>query len=148
MDDLDAQIERVMQEKVILQSQEMIKALGLEYWRFITANAQRGGEGFGSPVLSGRFYRSHNISLDSPNTKVEAPNPGGAERPYSAQPLSIAAVLLNTFTLGRSIFFANALPYSRRLETGYSAKAPDGVYQVAADLLRAKAKNVRIKVGK
>ncbi|QCO03031.1 hypothetical protein [Azospirillum argentinense] len=38
--------------------------------------------------------------------------------------------------------FVNLLPYARRLEQGWSDQAPDGVYEVASEIVRARFGNI------
>jgi hypothetical protein len=72
-----------------------------------------------SPVLSGRYAKSHEIFADG----VEIDNPN------DPPPAS-------TYT------FANTVPYSRKIERGQSSQAPDGVYQAVATLAARRFGNV------
>lgn len=40
------------------------------------------------------------------------------------------------------VTFVNLLPYARRLEQGWSDQAPDGVYEVASEIVRARFGNI------
>lgn len=67
-----------------------------------------------SPVDTGRYRRSHHISIGSPS--------------YAETGGGIGLVLglpQHTYPL---VYFQNNLPYSIRLENGWSKQAPTGVY--------------------
>ena len=64
-----------------------------------------------SPVLSGRYAKSHELFADGVDT--ENPNAAPPARVYT---------------------FANTVPYARKIERGQSSQAPDGVYQAVATL--------------
>ncbi len=67
-----------------------------------------------SPVLTGRYKRSHHISIGSPSY---AEIGGGIEL--------VLALPKHTYPL---VYFQNNLPYGLRIEHGHSKKAPTGVY--------------------
>lgn len=64
---------------------------------------------FMSPHLTGQYERNHKFFADGQEADPENP-PSASE-----------------------YFFANAVPYARKIERGLSSKAPDGVYQVVAE---------------
>lgn len=147
MDDLSKQIEAVIQSKIVHKMVEAHRAIGLTLFQYITANSQVVGLEYGSPVLTGRYYTSHRISLNSINTDVSPPNPDGADKPYKGIPLSLALTELKNLKLGDTIYVANSLDYAQSLENGYSWKAPEGVYGVAAEAITVKFRNVRQALG-
>jgi hypothetical protein len=72
-----------------------------------------------SPVLSGRYAKSHEIFADG----VEIDNPNDP-------PPASEFVIMNT------------QPYARKIERGQSSQAPDGVYQAVATLAQRRFGNV------
>ena len=75
-----------------------------------------------SPVDTGRFRGNWQIAIGSvPNGTLELDDKTG-----TATIAKGAATALG-FNAGETIFFANNLPYARRLEEGYSQQAPAGM---------------------
>jgi hypothetical protein len=72
-----------------------------------------------SPVLTGRFAKSHELFADGVDT----------ENPNAAPP-------------AEEYVFLNTQPYSRKIERGQSPQAPDGVYQAVATLAQRRFGNV------
>lgn len=72
-----------------------------------------------SPVLSGRYAKSHELFADGVDT----------ENPNAASP-------------AEEYVFINIQPYSRKIERGQSSQAPDGVYQAVATLAQRRFGNV------
>lgn len=70
-----------------------------------------------SPVDTGRYRRSHHISIGSPSY---AETGGGISL--------VLSLPRHTYPL---VYFQNNLPYGMRLEHGWSKQAPTGVYQNA-----------------
>ena len=71
-----------------------------------------------SPVLTGTYANSHVLFVDG----VEAA-PGDAPE-------------------GKEYAFVNSLPYARKIERGYSAQAPDGVYEAVAAVASRRFGNI------
>lgn len=76
-----------------------------------------------SPVDTGSFRASWNISLGAPNLKTV--NHQG----YTTLPPP-KFVFPKGFKLGMTIYIANGQPYAERLEYGWSQQAPTGVVRV------------------
>jgi hypothetical protein len=78
-----------------------------------------------SPVLSGRLRASWTIGIGQLDTSVapEVPPAGSIATPEPRIP---------AITLGSTIYHGNSLPYARRIEYGYSKKAPAGMVRVTA----------------
>jgi len=75
-----------------------------------------------SPVLSGRFRGNWQLAIGSvPEGTLELDDKTG-----TATIAKGAATALG-INAGDTIYFANNLPYARRLEEGYSQKAPNGM---------------------
>lgn len=72
-----------------------------------------------SPVLSGRYAKSHELFADGVDT----------ENPNAAPPAAVYT-------------FLNIQPYARKIERGQSSQAPDGVYQAVATLAQRRFGNV------
>lgn len=78
-----------------------------------------------SPVLTGRFQRSHVFLADGVEVEPGAPVPAAVE-----------------------YVFVNTQPYARKIERGLSQQAPDGVYEVVAELASRRFGNIaRIRFG-
>jgi hypothetical protein len=74
-----------------------------------------------SPVLTGAYQRSHVVFAD------------GVEVDPDAVPLT-----------AKEIAILNVQPYARKIERGFSKKAPDGVYQVVATLIGKRFDNIAL----
>lgn len=136
-----ADIDRAFESKVVQTFVEFHKAVSLDAYKKVSADSRTVGFDFGSPVWSGQFRHGHNLSLDAPDFTPPKPNPEVLEglrwpdEPDAVLParaLSGAALVLAALKPFRQVFIANAAPYARRLEGGYSLKAPEGVYNITA----------------
>jgi hypothetical protein len=72
-----------------------------------------------SPVLTGRYAKSHELFADG--TQLDNPNNPPPADEY---------------------VFTNIQPYARKIERGKSSQAPDGVYQAVATLAQRRFGNV------
>ena len=148
----EKQLTKAYDQKVVNRFVEFHKTVALDALREVGADATAQGA-FGSPIHTGRFRRSHNLTVGSPAGKNAPPLPGAAPwprkvaKPYNAPSLSEARLKLDLELkpFGK-VFITNSLPYSRRLEGGYSPKAPNGIYQVTAVRLTAKYRNFAGKI--
>lgn len=133
-------------EKILLQCTEFCKTVAVTTYRYITTDSMMVGMAYGSPVLTGRYYTSHRISINGINRSTEDPNEEfDGTNPYPQLPLSNAQMALRGFKLGDVVYIANSLPYAQRIEDGWSKlKAPEGVYQIAADAIQVKFKDAKI----
>jgi hypothetical protein len=77
-----------------------------------------------SPILTGRYRNSHRLLING--AEVDPPEPG---RPIKVQP-------------DDEVTFVNLLPYARKIEAGWSGQAPDGVYEAATTIVRARYGNL------
>lgn len=87
-----------------------------------------------SPVDSGAFRGNHLVSVNVVDPSYDT------TRVDKAGEVALAAGASKINSAGspyQIIRVQNNLPYSERLEDGYSAQAPNGVYQVTFDSLRA-----------
>ena len=66
-----------------------------------------------SPILTGRYRSSHCMSIGQPSASITGT---GFVSPPSGMP---------------TMSIANNMPYSERIENGWSGQAPSGVYQNA-----------------
>ena len=84
-----------------------------------------------SPVDSGRFRASWRYTVNVTDDTVEAPRKTKSTLQKGAPPTSTqtTAVLTANKTVTRKsvIHISNSLPYSVRLENGYSPQAPNGI---------------------
>lgn len=81
-----------------------------------------------TPVLTGRARCNWNISVDAPDrTTTKNVDPVGEKTISRAR-----SVLQSTYKVGDSIYIANSLHYIRRLEYGWSRKAPNGMVRITA----------------
>lgn len=84
-----------------------------------------------SPVLTGRFRGSNNVSLDAPDTTT-LPDLGEGVKVEEFQPPDVGAMEAKLATIEpfHNLIFTNSLPYASSLDNGSSVKAPAGVYKV------------------
>lgn len=86
-----------------------------------------------SPVDEGRFRANNQLSVGRELTgNKDAADKDGAAT--ISEGVSALGGETNPYTI---IFIQNNLPYSERLEAGYSGQAPTGVYSVTFDAIRA-----------
>jgi hypothetical protein len=93
-----------------------------------------------SPVLSGRFRASWTIGVGQVDTSV-APEPAPGGTVAQAEPRIPAS------TMGATYYHANSLPYARRLEYGWSKKAPGGMVRLTAQEVPAIVQALTSQVG-
>lgn len=92
-----------------------------------------------SPVDEGRFRSNNILSVGRPFTQQTnddtntAPQGSRVGQGYT-EGVKRLADIKTPYTI---IFIQNNLPYSERLEAGYSGQAPTGVYSVTFDAIRA-----------
>lgn len=145
---IQKQIEKVMKTKVVDKIVAAHKAIALTAFQYVTADSLQVGLQYGSPVLTGRYYTSHTIGINTIHKEVAPVNPEGEDKPYKGLPLSLAAAALQGLKLGDTVYIANSLPYAKRIENGWSRfKAPEGVYGVTSEVITAKFRNVREALG-
>lgn len=87
-----------------------------------------------SPVDSGAFRGNNTVSVNTVDASfdtLKVDKPGQATIAAGASEIGVAR---NPYQI---IYIQNNLPYSEKLEDGYSGQAPNGVYQVTFDSLRA-----------
>lgn len=77
-----------------------------------------------SPVDTGRFRANWNVSKGAPDL-------GTTESTTQARGTSEVNKVL-TLELGGTVYLSNSLPYSLRLEHGYSKQAPSGMVRLSA----------------
>lgn len=137
-------LDKAFQKKVVNNATQFIQRLVLDLYTTITANSAKVGFSSGSPVLTGQYYTNHNIAINK-ISEEKTGKKGSEESPLPGLSLSRAQLTLRNFKLGDTVFISNALPYARRIEDGWSTmKAPQGVYRVAAELIKVKYKNVTL----
>lgn len=104
-------IERVRAEGVVVRTYDVIGVALIEIGNMLWTH---------SPVRSGHYQRSHVLLADGDEIAIVR---SGWELP-PLQPLV------------REFTFSPEVDYARPIERGWSKKAPDGVYQVVAELAK------------
>lgn len=84
-----------------------------------------------TPVLTGRLRGSWQISINS------EPGENQGEDKQGGVVLSFVRGKLDSFDLGDMVYFYNYQPYARRIEYGYSKKAPRGMVRVTLGEMNA-----------
>ena len=104
---------RAFERKTSAKMDLAVRKIALEMFRKIILK---------SPVDTGRFRGNWQIAIGSvPNGTLELDDKTGAAT------IARGAATALGINAGETIFFANNLPYARRLEEGYSQQAPDGM---------------------
>lgn len=94
-----------------------------------------------SPVDTGRFRNNWMPTFGSPsNAQTNETDPSGA-----AAQSNVAQVVMN-FEMGQTFYLTNNLPYSNRLEFGYSQQAPQGMLRITASEYDAEIKKQAAKL--
>ena len=143
-------------EETVQKFVQLHRSIALDAFRMIAADTLQTGFQYGSPIWSGRYRSNHNISVGNPDFTIKPPNPetvgpGATRWPdqpetvLNAQPVAQAAVVLNALKPFDVAYITNPLPYARRIETGWSQLAPEGVYEVTAQAVQAKYQNVTLE---
>lgn len=84
-----------------------------------------------SPVDTGRFRANWNVSASNPDSSTsENTDKQGLST------VSKAAIKINSYRAGPTIYITNALPYAQRLEYGWSKQAPAGMVRVTLSEFR------------
>ena len=77
-----------------------------------------------SPVDTGAFRGNHHITLGAPDKAFDITKQDKA----GVNAMSEGATKILQAKLGGRVFIQNNLPYSLRLENGWSQQAPTGIY--------------------
>lgn len=88
-----------------------------------------------SPVDSGAFRGNHQVSVNVVDSSFDTMNVDKSGEAALAAGAGKIGGARNPYQIIR---VQNNLPYSEKLEDGYSGQAPQGVYQVTFDALRAR----------
>lgn len=153
-DEFERQINKAA-EGVVDQLVELHRTITLKAYRYITADSRTVSLQYGSPVWTGRFRGSFNVSIGAPNFSTLPPHPQVGEglkwpdepsTPYRAQGVNRAAAQLLGLQPFSTTYIANGVPYARRLENGYSLKAPSGVLGLAVAKVAKEVNQMTIKI--
>lgn len=153
---------RAAEREVVREATETIRAVSIEAFSDIRERAADVGGAHGSPVASGRYAASVNISINTIDDST-APEDRKYEYPpatvhkYNADNLpartrrnsaaSRASNLLRGFKLGDRIFISNSVPYAERIEReGWSWQTPSGVFETTVRQVVKKFSGVRLRV--
>lgn len=128
-------IEKIMREKIEKPSKRVFFSLAKTVFQYIAIDSQSVGGMYGSPVLTGRYFSSHNASLNAVDTSVKAEGnyPSGAS-------VSEVTDLESRFNLGDELIISNSLDYASKIEFNMASptKTPEGVYRVSAEAAKVK----------
>jgi len=152
-----AEFERQVQEAAkagIEKFVELHRTVTLKGYQYTTADTRSVSFQFGSPVWTGRFRASFNVSVGAPNYAVKPPHPeignglvwpDDPGAPYKTSGVAAAAAQIVGLQPFDQTHIANGLPYARLIEKGYSIKAPAGVLNVVAERLAKEFDGVTIQ---
>lgn len=129
---LEAQFEAV-RKKVRSVVKAAAVSMAYEISTFISQPVLNIGAG-GSPVWTGQFIDSHQVSLNFITTARAADRPKEKRiSPRASTSLTPEQVLtkVNNFKTGDRVVLSNATPYASKIEYQGTKTAPDGVYRVA-----------------
>lgn len=97
----------------------LMKKIGMEFYRRLTMK---------SPVDTGRFRANWGIDIDSPYEERDA----ALTAKDWAQREMFAQLKIDSFSVSNTqIWICNNLPYSNRLEYGWSKQAPQGMVRTS-----------------
>lgn len=88
-----------------------------------------------SPVETGRFRGNWQVGFGAINTNTSSP-----DDPAGSAAIARTAAELDSWTPGTTIWLTNSLPYARRLEYGWSKKAPGGMVRLTVQNYQAALK--------
>lgn len=127
VEDFNRALEEFEDSTVPLIAKEVQKTLVIEIYKRIVLT---------TPVLTGRARRNWTPTIGTPSNFSTEDVAGvlltGA--PVTQDEKSrIKSVIstLNALPLGQTVWISNNLPYIRRLDNGYSQKAPSGITEVS-----------------
>ena len=102
-----------------------------------TAVALQSGMVEKSPIDTGRFKNNFQCGIGLINTDTSAaPDKSGSGA------ISRTVTALEGWKLGQTIYMTNSLPYARRLEFGWSQKAPGGMVRLTVQDFHSKLAQV------
>lgn len=150
-DPVAKQLDDAYKRKVVGALMAYQRRVAQEIHRSLQMDSRAVGFTMGSPVWTGRFLASNVVSVGAPDTKVAAPMedppqwPDEPDRlvPWLQTRADVARALLQLQPFD-VVYISNSLPYSRRIEAGWSAKAPEGVYGVTVEALLPKLRNIKL----
>lgn len=137
-------IDQQFQEKVVQRLVQKHRTIALQAFREVITDSRTVGFAHGSPVWTNRFGASHRIAVGAVDGSSLPPHPekprwpDEPDSPYKSPALAEASIKLTALRPFEKIFISNSLPYARRLEQGYSKKAPEGIYNITADRMIAR----------
>lgn len=145
-------IDAAYAKKILPAFLEFHKTVVIKAYQLVIRDSREVGFQHGSPVWSGRFRKSHNVSIGVVDGSVSAPNPAAKFVNWPDEPESVLSAKGVAYVRGvleklrpfDIVYISNSVPYAKKLEEGYSPKAPEGVYDVAASTLRAQLKGNKL----
>ncbi len=149
-------VDTAIAKKVIPLFLEFHKSIVIKAFQLIIRDSRDVGLKHGSPVWSGRFNASHNVSIGTVDGDFSPPNPAAQGVRWPTEPsnvlrakgLAYVRTVVEKLRPFDIVYISNSVPYARRIEAGgFSMKAPNGVYTVAANTLKAQLKSSGQVVG-
>lgn len=141
-------LDKQFDEKVVQRFVQKHRTIALQAFKDIAIDSRTVAFAHGSPVWTGRFKGSNTMSIGAPDFSQALPPhpeaeawPNEPDVPYPSPSLAEAAGRLTALKPFEKVFIANALPYARRIESGHSAKAPEGVYNVTSERIHMRFSN-------
>ena len=123
---------RAWERKTARKMDLAVRKIALEMFRRIILK---------SPVLSGRFRGNWQLAIGSvPEGTLELDDKTGTAT------IAKGAATAMGFNAGETIFFANNLPYARRLEEGYSQQAPNGMVALTVQEFQSVVSRIGIEL--
>lgn len=89
-----------------------------------------------SPVDTGAYRGNHQVSIGKPDNSYDL----NIKDPSGAGAYAKAGAQIAKAKIGDVVWVQNCLPYSLRIENGWSQQAPQGVYSLAFQSLANKFK--------
>lgn len=143
IDDFEKKLNSYVDRYVNPRIETFVKNMVVGIYDIVTRDVKVYGTG-GSPVWTGAFVSSHNVSINaidySFNIRPDADEIGTLE----AKPLSYAKQKIAAFKLGDIAYISNSVAskygrYAGLIEhEGLARTAPDGVYRIAVEAIKVR----------
>jgi hypothetical protein len=134
-DNFAKQIEAA-KKKIDESFKEFKQAVVSTVFSYVNINSAETSYQFGSPVLTGRYLSSHIIS----DGMLDRSAPPAGLNDYPQKDASYAKSKIASIKPYDITYIASNVPYARKLEEGFSLKAPGGIYTIAVSLTKVEFK--------
>ncbi len=143
--DLDAQIDRVINQKVRGAVKLGLQNIARETFKTLTTEAASPGSAIGAPIWSGEFLGSERVALNHTDVSSLDPAPGSIldqKDFYTPVPTGVQQSqfeeVLQSVKSGDKIVFSDSARDAAGVESGrFSPKTPQGVYGITAEYIKA-----------